>query len=245
MNEPRRSVREKRARNTTGVSNAQLIEAGILNAPLKPKKRRAVLPENNFGNMNQNNKEGISLNALTGNIRYRNVMKNIQPYIQSRIWSRYIKKRANISGYRITNADKIPTKEMVYTALATSLGMRYITTGRGGAAEDAPFLPKVAAIPVIPRKLWSTDKEALNTRTVNAEMKNLWGAFGKNNSRNRINARASRLSEPQISRGAISNFYKPAFTQICTHDGEWLVNGFKVDKTRVQKVAADVLKSQD
>ena len=142
----------------------------------------------------------------------------------------------------ITNADSVPTKEMVYTALVTSLGMRYITTGRGGAAEDAPFLPKVAAIPVIPRSLWSTNRTAMAATNVNRDMTNLWGALGKNGTRNSINVpRNAGIAEAALTRGAISNFYKPAFRQICTHDGEWLVNGFKVDKPRVQRVAAGVL----
>jgi hypothetical protein len=248
VNEVRRS---KRARNTkpknNGLSNEQLVAAGVLNKPRKAGKT-AVRPSpaavNANGNAN-NGKEGINISAIAGksNLIYANVVKNIQPYIQSRIWARRVNKRAR--GLPITNADSVPTKEMVYTALVTSLGMRYITTGRGGAAEDAPFLPKVAAIPVIPRSLWSTNRTYLPERNVRASMTNLWGALGQSN-RNSINVpRNAGVAEPALTRGAISNFYKPAFRQICTHDGEWLVNGFKVDKPRVQRVAAGVLQKMD
>lgn len=240
--------RSKRARNikpkNTGLTNEQLIAAGVLNKPAKARKtaaRPSPAAVNANGNVN-NAKEGINISAIAGknNLIYANVVKNIQPYIQSRIWARRVNKRAR--GLPITNADSVPTKEMVYTALVTSLGMRYITTGRGGAAEDAPFLPKVAAIPVIPRSLWSTSSTAMAATSVNREMTNLWGALGKNGNRNTVNVpRNAGLAEPALSRGAISNFYKPAFRQICTHDGEWLVNGFKVDKPRVQRVAAGVL----
>ena len=239
--------RSKRARNikpkNTGLTNEQLIAAGVLNKPAKARKtaaRPSPAAVNANGNVN-NAKEGINISAIAGknNLIYANVVKNIQPYIQSRIWARRVNKRAR--GLPITNADSVPTKEMVYTALVTSLGMRYITTGRGGAAEDAPFLPKVAAIPVIPRSLWSTNRTYLPERNVRASMTNLWGALGQNN-RNTVNVpRNAGLAEPALSRGAISNFYKPAFRQICTHDGEWLVNGFKVDKPRIQRVAAGVL----
>ena len=225
----------------------QLIAAGLEKPPRKA-SRATVRPSpapvkgNGNGNGNANNaKEGINISAIAGknNLIYANVVKNIQPYIQSRIWARRVNKRAR--GLPITNADSVPTKEMVYTALVTSLGMRYITTGRGGAAEDAPFLPKVAAIPVIPRSLWSTNRTYLPERNVRASMTNLWGALGQNN-RNTVNVpRNVGVAEPALTRGAISNFYKPAFRQICTHDGEWLVNGFKVDKPRVQRVAAGVL----
>ena len=221
----------------------QLIAAGLEKPPPKARKT-AVRPSpaavNANGNVN-NAKEGINISAIAGknNLIYANVVKNIAPYIQSRIWARRVNKRAR--GLPITNADSVPTKEMVYTALVTSLGMRYITTGRGGAAEDAPFLPKVAAIPVIPRSLWSTNRTYLPERNVRASMTNLWGALGQSN-RNSINVpRNAGVAEAALSRGAISNFYKPAFRQICTHDGEWLVNGFKVDKPRVQRVAAGVL----
>jgi hypothetical protein len=245
--------RSKRARNNkpkynNGLTIQQLIAAGVEKPP--PKARRTAVrptpaPVKGNGNANgnaNNNKEGINISAIAGknNLIYANVVKNINPYIQSRIWARRVNKRAK--GLPITNADKNPTKEMVYTALVTSLGMRYITTGRGGAAEDAPFLPKVAAIPVIPRSLWSTNRTAMAATNVNRDMTNLWGALGKNGTRNSINVpRNAGIAEAALTRGAISNFYKPAFRQICTHDGEWLVNGFKVDKPRVQRVAAGVL----
>ena len=220
----------------------QLIAAGLEKPPPKARQtavRPSPAPVTANGNAN-NAKEGINISAIAGkNITYANVMKNIKPYVQSRIWAKIVNKRAK--GEAITNADKSPTREMVYTALVTSLGMRYITTGRGGAAEDAPFLPKVAAIPVIPRSLWSTTRTAMAATNVNRDMTNLWGALGKN-SRNSINVpRNTGIAEAALTRGAISNFYKPAFRQICTHDGEWLVNGFKVDKPRVQRVAAGVL----
>ena len=240
--------RSKRARNiktknTNEATMEQLIAAGLEKPPRKA-SRTVVKPSPGpmNANGNANNKEGINISAIAGknNLIYANVVKNIQPYIQSRIWARRVNKRAR--GLPITNADSVPTKEMVYTALVTSLGMRYITTGRGGAAEDAPFLPKVAGIPVIPRSLWSTSSTAMAATSVNREMTNLWGALGKNGNRNTINVpRNVGVAEPALTRGAISNFYKPAFRQICTHDGEWLVNGFKVDKPRVQRVAAGVL----
>lgn len=240
-------ARSSKPKNNTGATREQLIAAGLENPPPKARKKAvnstpAPVKGNGNGNGNANNaKEGINISAIAGknNLIYANVVKNIQPYIQSRIWARRVNKRAR--GLPITNADSVPTKEMVYTALVTSLGMRYITTGRGGAAEDAPFLPKVAAIPVIPRSLWSTNRTYLPERNVRASMTNLWGALGQNN-RNTVNfPRNAGVAEAALSRGAISNFYKPAFRQICTHDGEWLVNGFKVDKPRVQRVAAGVL----
>ena len=246
VNEVRRSKRARntKTKNTNEATMEQLIAAGLEKPPRKV-GRTAVRPSpgpvNANGNAN-NNKEGINISKIAGknNLIYANVVKNIKPYIQSRIWARRVNKRAR--GLPITNADSVPTKEMVYTALVTSLGMRYITTGRGGAAEDAPFLPKVAAIPVIPRSLWSTNRTAMAATNVNREMTNLWGALGKNGTRNSINVpQTAGIAEPALTRGAISNFYKPAFRQICTHDGEWLVNGFKVDKPRVQRVAAGVL----
>lgn len=240
VNDPGNGVRRgKRARNAKPVYNVSVAKP-----PPKARKtaaRPSPAPVNANANANANNKEGLNISKIAGktNLMYRNVVKNINPYIQSRIWARLVNKRAR--GITITNADKVPTKEMVYTALVTSLGMRYITTGRGGAAEDAPFLPKVAAIPVIPRSLWSTSSTAMQTPSVNREMASLWGALGKSN-RNSINVpRNAGMAEAPLTRGAISNFYKPAFRQICTHDGEWLVNGFKVDKPRVQRVAAGVL----
>lgn len=242
----RRSSRNrKRKVNNTAVTNKQLIAAGVETAPKARRtatKPRPTANPNANANANSNAlKEGLELNKLAGKqLVYRNVMKNVQPYLQSRIWSRIVNKRAK--GERITNADKVPTKEMVYTALATSLGMRYITTGRGGAAEDAPFLPKVAAIPVIPRSLWSTSSTRLAATNVNRNMTNLWGALGKN-ARNTVSMpNNDGVAELPLKRGAISNFYKPAFRQICTHDGEWLVNGFKVDKVRVQRLAARMIK---
>ena len=246
--------RGKRARNTkpkynNGLTKAQLIAAGLENPPRKARKtgvKPSPAPVKGNGNANNANnaKEGINLSAIAGrNIKYRNVMANVAPYVQSRIWAKIMNKRAQ--NIPLTIADKVPTKEMVYTALVTSLGMRYITTGRGGAAEDAPFLPKVAAIPVIPRSLWSTNSTRLAATNVNRNMTNLWGALGKNGARNSINVpQNAGIAEPEpIKRGAISNFYKPAFRQICTHDGEWLVNGFKVDKPRIQGVAARVLQN--
>jgi len=239
--------RSKRARNvktknTNQATIEELIKAGVVEPPKK--SRKTVVrpsPAQINQNVNNNNKEGLNISKIAGknNLIYANVVKNIKPYIQSRIWARRVNKRAK--GLPITNADSVPTKEMVYTALVTSLGMRYITTGRGGAAEDAPFLPKVAAIPVIPRSLWSTNSTSLGVGAVNREMTNLWGALGKNNRNTILVPPAPSVQEAPLSRGAISNFYKPAFTQICTHDGEWLVNGFKVDKPRVQRVAAGVL----
>jgi hypothetical protein len=248
MNSVGRPQRNKRKRPNVGVSNEQLIQAGVIAAPSKkapPRKARKI--SNNASpapvnqNANNNSKEGINISKIAGkaNLFYANVVKNIKPYIQSRIWARRINKRAR--GLPVTNADSIPTKEMVYTALVTSLGMRYITTGRGGAAEDAPFLPKVAAIPVIPRSLWSTKSTSMRVDMVNRDMTNLWGALGKNTRNTIIVPTTPGVAEPALTRGAISNFYKPAFRQICTHDGEWLVNGFKVDKPRVQRVAAGVL----
>jgi hypothetical protein len=39
-----------------------------------------------------------------------------------------------------------------------------------------------------------------------------------------------------LDSGAISSFYRPAFTQVCVGNGEWLINGFKVDKTGVSRL---------
>jgi len=240
-------ARSSKPKNNTGATREQLIAAGLENPPPKARKKAVnstPAPVKGNGNANNTNnaKEGINISAIAGknNLIYANVVKNIEPYIKSRIWAKIVNKRAR--GEPITIADQSPTREMVYTALVTSLGMRYITTGRGGAAEDAPFLPKVAAIPVIPRSLWSTKETAMPATIVNRNMTNLWGALGKNGNRNRINVpRNAGVPEYPLTRGAISNFYKPAFRQICTHDGEWLVNGFKVDKPRIQRVAAGVL----
>jgi hypothetical protein len=244
--QPPAAARVKRA----AAAAANIARRKNINESAPKARRTAKKPSpaakvnvNGNGNANNNNKEGINLSAIAGrNITYKNVMKNVAPYVQSRIWAKLMNKRAQ--NIPLTIADRVPTKEMVYTALVTSLGMRYITTGRGGAAEDAPFLPKVAAIPVIPRSLWSTNSRAMAPTNVNRNMTNLWGALGKNGTRNSINVpQNAGISEPApIKRGAISNFYKPAFRQICTHDGEWLVNGFKVDKPRIQGVAADVLR---
>ena len=244
--QPPAAARVKRA----AAAAANIARRKNINESAPKARRTAKKPSpsakgngNGNGNGNANNlKEGINLSAIAGrNITYQNVMKNVAPYVQSRIWAKLMNKRAQ--GIPLTIANSVPTKEMVYTALVTSLGMRYITTGRGGAAEDAPFLPKVAAIPVIPRSLWSTNSTAMAATNVNRSMTNLWGALGKNN-RNSINVpQNAGIAEPApIKRGAISNFYKPAFRQICTHDGEWLVNGFKVDKPRIQEMAAEVLR---
>ena len=208
----------------------------------KPKSTKPIQIAVNAPNANlNNNKEGLNLNKIAGKIiKYKNVVNNVAPYVQSRIWARLIKKRS--LGQAITNNDKKPTREMVYTALVTTLGMRYITSGRGGATEDAPFLPMVAAIPVIPRSLWSTHENSKSIANVNRNMTNLWGALGRRNgTRNRIAPPRGGEGEGPLSRGAISNFYKPAFTQICTGNGEWLVNGFKVDKKRIAEVAKEVL----
>lgn len=244
MNAANKRAASKRATTAENTSKKRAESAATARKAARQNKLAAArvmvtAPVNANGNTN-NIKEGININTIAGkNIKYKNVVKNINPYVQSRVWAKIVNKRAR--GLPVTNADKVPTREMVYTALVTSLGMRYITTGRGGAAEDAPFLPKVAAIPVIPRSLWSTSSTAMPVTNVNREMASLWGALGKSN-RNSINVPPTAgLAEKPLTRGAISNFYKPAFRQICTHDGEWLVNGFKVDKPRVQRVAAGVL----
>lgn len=204
-----------------------------------------------MANNNANKNNGINLNSLVSNIpgkgtiKYAKIAKNLEPYVYSRIWQRLINKKFKFPNAEITANNYKPTRAMIYLALLTALGVRYTTTGRGGSLEDAPFLPKVAAIPVIPRPLWSTNISVFPVRDIETIMmgsvpgSNFWGGFGRNK-RNTVIDYPSRISESALARGAISNFYKPAFMQICTHDGEWLVNGFKVDKNRVIEVAQQV-----
>jgi hypothetical protein len=192
---------------------------------------------------NANN--GINLNNLVSNtpgkqtIKYGKVAKALEPYVYSRVWQRIINKR--FKGLPINNSNYKPSRAMIYLALATALGVRYTTTGRGGSLEDAPFLPKVAAIPVIPRSLWSTNVPNLPVKDIEQIMRgtgpnsNFWGGFGRSNG-NTVKNYPSTIRESPLTRGAISNFYKPAFMQMCDHDGEWLVNGFKVDKDRIMTV---------
>jgi hypothetical protein len=143
----------------------------------------------------------------------------------------------------INLGNKRPTLKMVKLALAQALGVRYTTTGRGGGLEDAPFIPGVSALPTIQRAIWSTEKSHMPVDDIRRIMDGHWGIEGISNNIAKMPANTSNNRgrvEPLIN-GAISSFYHPAFTQVCRGNGEWLINGFKVQKTAAVQTAAALL----
>ena len=161
-------------------------------------------------------------------------MNNLRPYVTSRLWAQQMK---NNTGNGTLNTR--PTQESIYLALATSLGARYTTTGRGGGLEDAPFIPGVAAIPTIQRKLWATTVAYMPKNDIQQIMAGHEGIQGYTTPLNIKNVNSAvvvnnkRLAAPA---GAITSFYRPAFTQVCVGNGEWLINGFKVDKAGINSL---------
>ena len=203
-----------------------------------------------MANANSNNGANpANIFNANGTVPYSKIKANVGPYVRSRVWaarvagtSRGTNTNANVAVIPVTN--KRPTKKMVLLALAQALGVRYTTTGRGGGLEDAPFIPGVAAIPTIQRNLWSTEEAYLPVAEVRKRMDGHWGVNGINKStRSPLNKpgnnRSIILDKPMT--GAISSFYHPAFTQVCYGNGEWLINGFKVQKKAIIEKAAGFL----
>ena len=161
-------------------------------------------------------------------------MNNLRPYVYSRLWAQQMKNNKEVNSH-----NPRPTKESIYLALATALGARYTTTGRGGGLEDAPFIPGVAAIPTIQRSLWATTVAYMPKNEIEQIMTGHTGIHGYAAPLNVKNANSStvvnnkRLAAPA---GAITSFYRPAFTQVCVGNGEWLINGFKVDKAGINSL---------
>lgn len=187
-----------------------------------------------------------ALNNLNGIVEFAKIKGNVGPYVKSRVWANRVKLAAATrpnAGINLSN--KRPTLKMVKLALAQALGVRYTTTGRGGGLEDAPFIPGVSALPTIQRNVWSTEEPYLAVDEIRKRMDGHWGIEGISNNiaRNPLNIRnatTSRRRETLIN-GAISSFYHPAFTQVCVGNGEWLINGFKVQKAAAVQQAAFIL----
>jgi len=203
-----------------------------------------------MANANSNNGANpANIFNANGTVPYAKIKANVGPYVRSRIWASRVagtSRGANTNKIEavINATNKRPTKKMVLLALAQALGVRYTTTGRGGGLEDAPFIPGVAAIPTIQRNLWSTEEAYLPVAEVRKRMEGHWGVDGINISpRNPLNKPANNRSiviDKPVT-GAISSFYHPAFTQVCYGNGEWLINGFKVQKKAIIEKAAGFL----
>jgi hypothetical protein len=210
-----------------------------------------------MSNSNENQPTG-ALNRLNGRVPYATIKGNVGPYVKSRVWANRVKTAGNIAARAAVAAaargnnepmaavnlgNKRPTLKMVKLALAQALGVRYTTTGRGGGLEDAPFIPGVSALPTIQRAIWSTEKSHMPVDDIRRIMDGHWGITGISNNIAKMPANTSNNRgrvEPLIN-GAISSFYHPAFTQVCRGNGEWLINGFKVQKTAAVQTAAALL----
>lgn len=207
-----------------------------------------------------NNQEGNAVNMANlvfnaPQLPWRNLKKSIGPYVRSRVWARRMKKSAQ--GIQLTANNNKPTISNITLALATALGVRYTTTGRGGALEDSPFLLGVSAIPVIPRSLWSTPNAFMPKADIlrildpyfsqiESNMAGVTnGSVVNNVSRMRRNIKnaSPNGSNETLLRGAISSFWHPAFTQVMVGNGEWLINGLKFSKAGVMVKAQEVFRS--
>ena len=209
-------------------------------------------------NGNNNKPSGVLNRNNVGSVPYATIKGNVGPYVKSRVWANRVKAASNAAARAsaaaaaagnneplavINPGNKRPTLKMVKLALAQALGVRYTTTGRGGGLEDAPFIPGVSALPTIQRAIWSTEKSHMTKDEITRIMTGHWGIDGISNNISRMPANMSNnrgRKEPLIN-GAISSFYHPAFTQVCRGNGEWLINGFKVQKTAAVQSAAAIL----
>ena len=182
-------------------------------------------------------------NIAAGTVPYSQIKANVEPYVKSRVWAARVRRSAGTNRANINASNKRPTKKMVLLALAQALGVRYTTTGRGGGLEDAPFIPGVSAIPTIQRELWSTEVAYMPVAKIREVMNGHWGVdnLSNNIARNPMSNNGVPQRKENLINGAISSFYHPAFTQICYGNGEWLINGFKVQKTAVVQKAATIL----
>jgi hypothetical protein len=191
------------------------------------------------GNNNNNNNKNLNLTQITeatlpwGDRR----LDMLRPYVQSAFQA-----RIDLAQQMGLPVPRYPKMSDVYLALAISTGTTFSTVGRGNALESAPFVPGVAAIPAIPRGLWSTTSAVLPQSEIMRIMpSDNWGLKGPPAS---ISNRPSTGGAPMPSNsqdnqeGGISSFYHPAFMQICIGQGEWLVNGFKVNKAAIESKAA-------
>jgi len=182
-------------------------------------------------------------NIAAGTVPYSQIKANVEPYVKSRVWAARVRRSAGTNRANINASNKRPTKKMVLLALAQALGVRYTTTGRGGGLEDAPFIPGVSAIPTIQRELWSTEVAYMPVAKIREVMNGHWGVdnLSNNIAKNPMSNSGVPQRKENLINGAISSFYHPAFTQICYGNGEWLINGFKVQKTAVVQKAATIL----
>ena len=196
----------------------------------------------NNGNANENKPTNV-FNKVNGKVPYAVIKANVNPYVKSRVWARRVREAAAGGAPVVNFRNKRPSLKMVYLALAQALGVRYTTTGRGGGLEDAPFLPGVSAIPTIQRKLWSTPAAYMPVEQIRDVMAGHWGIdnISNNIKRNALNVKNSAPPPETLVTGAISSFYHPAFTQVCHDNGEWLINGFKVQKAAIIAKASAIL----
>jgi hypothetical protein len=194
-----------------------------------------------MANTNENTRNVF--NTAAGTVPYSKIKANVEPYVKSRVWAARVRRSAIADRPNINASNKRPTKKMVLLALAQALGVRYTTTGRGGGLEDAPFIPGVSAIPTIQRELWSTEVAYMPVAKIREVMNGHWGIdnLSNNIARNPLSNSGAPPREETLTNGAISSFYHPAFTQVCYGNGEWLINGFKVQKPAVIKKAATIL----
>lgn len=188
------------------------------------------------GNNNNKNNQNLNLSQITeatlpwGDRR----LDLLRPYVQSAFQA-----RIDVAQQMGLPVPKNPKMSDVYLALAISTSTTFSTAGRGNALESAPFVPGVAAIPTIPRGLWSTTTPVLpQTEIMRIMPADNWGLKGPPAS---ISNTPNTRGEPMPSNsqdnqeGGISSFYHPAFMQICVGQGEWLVNGFKVNKATIEQ----------
>ena len=203
-----------------------------------PKKRKA----NQGAVVNNRNNNGNNTTNLLNTLRngpntlpWRDPKLDVlRPYVQSAVQARQdIEKQLGLplSGPRMSD---------VYLALAISTGATFITVGRGAALEDAPFVPGVAYIPTIPRALWSTSRPVFSNEEIMRAMPPSYWGVRQNIPRNFSLPQNAQVLPPNQSneKGGIDSFYHPAFMQICNKPGEWLINGFKVNKQEVEAKAA-------
>lgn len=200
----------------------------------RPGKRgrtnNTAAPANNNGNKNLNLSEITDATLPWGDRK----LDLLRPYVQSAFQARI--DVAQQMGLPKNQWPKYPKMSDVYLALAISTGTTFSTAGRGNALESAPFVPGVAAIPTIPRGIWSTTVPMLPQSEIMRLMPaDSWGLKGPPQSIPNRPVEPVPSNSQDNQEGGISSFYHPAFMQICVDQGEWLVNGFKVNKATIEQ----------
>lgn len=189
----------------------------------------------NNGNNGSLNLSGLNVDTLPWSDRKLDVLR---PYVMSAVQARVdLAKQMGVPANQIPREPKMYD---IYLALAISTGATFVTVGRGNALESAPFVPGVAAIPTIPRGLWSTTAVALPSAEIARIMpREYWGQLTTppTGFPEAFPGPVPPNNQDNVE-GGISSFYHPAFMQVCTGAGEWLFNGFKINKANIREKAA-------